>query len=412
MRRSVLVAVCLALAIASSAAAQSYTRVGDMLVPAPAPSGRAAPSAVYGVPAWHTQPWPEGVLPIMFDAGIDQAQQSAFYAACAVWGEQSLVTCVPGTAGAPHVQVSQRAGGCYSMVGQSPAPWLSTPINLDPSAGCWTQNLIIHEIGHALGLEHEHQRPDRDTYVRVQWQNVRAGDEDAFRRLDGAPVAGPYDFASIMQYGPWAFSNGGGPTLVPLMSYQDLGFAMGTATRPSTQDYLAAQLIYGHAARAPQLHVTRTSNPAAIAWTPTDGTAFIGWTVYAGTSPGASNLVVAPLPGALRTVSGMLPVGVPVYVRIVGITASGARITSNEVVIRISNEPPRLDFVQVSGSTVTLRWTAPTESATVVAYKGTERIELPVHGTQLVVTNVPSGWYSVAVEAGGMTSHSALIVVP
>ena len=29
------------------------------------------------------------------------------------------------------------------------------------------EGLFNHEIGHVFGLLHEHQRPDRDTYIRV-----------------------------------------------------------------------------------------------------------------------------------------------------------------------------------------------------------------------------------------------------
>ena len=32
--------------------------------------------------------------------------------------------------------------------------------------------MIIHELMHMLGFAHEHQRPDRDTMVTVNWANV------------------------------------------------------------------------------------------------------------------------------------------------------------------------------------------------------------------------------------------------
>ena len=34
------------------------------------------------------------------------------------------------------------------------------------------QGVIIHELMHMLGFAHEHQRPDRDTMVTVNWANV------------------------------------------------------------------------------------------------------------------------------------------------------------------------------------------------------------------------------------------------
>ena len=55
-----------------------------------------------------------------------------------------------------------------------------------------------HEIGHALGLYHEHQRRDRDTYVIVKMPLFRGrGQYRAF--IDVTPC-GPYDLASVMHY--------------------------------------------------------------------------------------------------------------------------------------------------------------------------------------------------------------------
>ncbi len=66
-----------------------------------------------------------------------------------------------------------------------------------------------YEIGHAIGLYHEHQRPDRDAYIQILEENIEAGKEHNFVRLDfmATETFGfGYDFASIMHYRPTTFS--------------------------------------------------------------------------------------------------------------------------------------------------------------------------------------------------------------
>ena len=66
---------------------------------------------------------------------------------------------------------------------------------------------VIHEICHALGMHHEHQRFDRDSYINVNISNVATGDQHNFTKITSNYFAvGSFDFSSIMIYGSDAFA--------------------------------------------------------------------------------------------------------------------------------------------------------------------------------------------------------------
>lgn len=65
--------------------------------------------------------------------------------------------------------------------------------------------LAMHELGHAVGMSHVHQRPDRDQFVQFNPECVPDEHQDAFVRDDDRPVIGSYDFDSIMHYRSYSF---------------------------------------------------------------------------------------------------------------------------------------------------------------------------------------------------------------
>ncbi|CAG5130359.1 unnamed protein product, partial [Candidula unifasciata] len=74
------------------------------------------------------------------------------------------------------------------------------------------KGLYLHEIGHAIGLVHEHQLPDRDNYISIQYQNVAPHMRIWFNKYASAEVNQmivPYEYSSVMHYGITAFSYDG-----------------------------------------------------------------------------------------------------------------------------------------------------------------------------------------------------------
>ncbi len=66
---------------------------------------------------------------------------------------------------------------------------------------------VAHEIMHAAGFSHMQSREDRDTYVKINLDNVQSGMEHNFQRLtDKSSNRGDYDFNSVMHYRAKSFS--------------------------------------------------------------------------------------------------------------------------------------------------------------------------------------------------------------
>jgi uncharacterized protein (TIGR02145 family) len=64
----------------------------------------------------------------------------------------------------------------------------------------------IHEIGHTIGLIHEHSRKDRDQSVKIIWENIKLLELHNFRVIKNTFNTSSFDFESIMLYESDAFS--------------------------------------------------------------------------------------------------------------------------------------------------------------------------------------------------------------
>jgi len=118
--------------------------------------------------------------------------------------------------------------------------------------GCLEYDTAIHELMHAVGFYHEHERWDRDQYIDIQWQNIDRDAYDQFGRVDlteSSYYDQQYDYFSVMHYDREAFSKNGQDTIKTRDArYNHL---IGQALDFSAVDLAKINYMYECATRAP-----------------------------------------------------------------------------------------------------------------------------------------------------------------
>lgn len=101
---------------------------------------------------------------------------------------------------------------------------------------------IQHEILHALGFWHEQNRPDRNDWVQIKWNNIQDGWDSQFYMYDTIDSLGaPYDYDSVMHYSAWAVSKNGKKTIKPLHARAG---RLGQRVQASELDIVQMRLLY------------------------------------------------------------------------------------------------------------------------------------------------------------------------
>jgi len=125
-----------------------------------------------------------------------------------------------------YVLIRGDQSGCWSYMGRYVGGYQELSLQKN---GCVYKGTIMHELMHAAGFWHEHQRYDRDDYVDIIWGNIISGYESNFDKaelnVDAINQGGvSYDFDSVMHYELTAFTSNGARTIEPKDPSQDPGF--------------------------------------------------------------------------------------------------------------------------------------------------------------------------------------------
>ena len=162
--------------------------------------------------------WTGGNVFYTFDASVSPAKQKAFLDGAAEWAMFANLHFIPRTSQANYITIRENP---LLSGGQSAVGMVGGQQFLEIGPGAWSRAVICHEIGHALGLVHEHQRSDRDSFVTILTNNILPGSEANFVKLANSLNTGAYDFLSVMHYRRDAFSVSPGVlnTIQPLPAY-------------------------------------------------------------------------------------------------------------------------------------------------------------------------------------------------
>ena len=202
--------------------------------------------------------WPDGIIPYVIDDNVPRSLKNIILEAIRMWDKQTVLRFVERT---PQHDRYQRytmgsVSGTYICRQESGPVEQVHQVALHDGL-----DSLLHNIGHQIGLEHEHQRRDRDRWLTVFRDNITETPyaRDAWHpKLGFGPDIGVYDYRSIMHYRFMEPGKQRNPRRLLSAETVPPGMPFGATDELSPGDIDSVARMYGH---IPAEHVIATNPP-------------------------------------------------------------------------------------------------------------------------------------------------------
>lgn len=183
--------------------------------------------------------WPQATIYYRYDSSITEKLQQAIEEAMAIWSNATCLRFEESNSSDDYVlfysfpneeycasdTIGRKGGQQRAILGYS----------------CHSIGSILYTLGQIFGLIAENNRPDRDGYIRILYDNIEEGQEDNFEigDLTIGYQGVSYDFASIMHFSALAYSQNGKDTIeitnYTAQGYPNLGNRLNLTERDITK---------------------------------------------------------------------------------------------------------------------------------------------------------------------------------
>ncbi|CAD6233437.1 GSCOCG00007193001-RA-CDS [Cotesia congregata] len=190
--------------------------------------------------------WDHGIIPYEIDYVFSETQRKTIKQAIREWERSTCIKFVKRNRKIKTNYLKFTRLNCGCCFAQSSSSKYLKFISI--SNNCDSLVVLLHELGHAIGFDHEHKRPDRDEYVQIIHQNILADKLTEFDKLAPNLVNTfnqTYDYYSVMHYPGDSYSKyEHRDTIIPTSKIGNNPLPIGGGIKLSFGDIVTTNLLY------------------------------------------------------------------------------------------------------------------------------------------------------------------------